>query len=319
MEKVLYITYNMCDYIDDMVFCGLPYTNFDCYFLTFSSQTAEERYNNSNSKGVYQFIDEWYYEALKMKPFDPRIIYDYIIIGANTRDSVDTARNTTGRFRILIDGSDKLHDGHENNFHVYNKIFMRESSDPERFLPMCCPRTFVERGVSSKLKYNINFQCAKTYHTRIDIAKHLLDMNLDDCLISLGSGWKNTGNFYDHVGTPDIGNVDFTSMRSYQNVLEESRIIISERGAGKDTFRLWEAMSTGNIVLASRENVSSLLDGNLPANVFIFNDLNELSQLIESKLKLTDDEIMNARIDHKSYLMNHHIPANRAKHVLGIE
>lgn len=101
----------------------------------------------------------------------------------------------------------------------------------------------------------------------------------------------------------------------YMNVLSKSRISISCRGAGFDTYRYWEIPYSGSLLFSERLPIiipKNFTDG---ANAVFFSDLKELKNKLDFYL---DKDLTEITESGRNHLLRHHTSINRARRLINV-
>lgn len=320
-KKILYIAHGSQDFCDDSVFCGLRFflDKYDiyyklsgCQFHGEESSTIELRHEIS----YYLFKDDWYKTAKLLKIYDPNEKYDLIILGSPwvqnqmCFNNVSHTLSENGKV-VIIYGSDNLYD--VNISIRYDFIFYTNSSNSDwengNVLPFACPYDILEDD-NKEIVYTLNCQMGPTHPKRNETVEFVYNVVqelgwFDSCKISLHN-----------LSQTIIGRDSMTPFKEWWEILKTSKIIISERGTGKETFRFWEAVSTGNLVLCSPETLYKENNVPLPSNVYFWEDYEDLKNKIIELNNIDNSEIVNNRKNIKDFLKLHHSPKSRVKKIL---
>jgi len=298
-KKLVYISYLRSDFLDDVVFSGLRYFSdkYDLYYIIPDGADYITRKNRCH----FKTRTDWARTASVMKPFDYNTDYDICIVGQLWQESQACYNSFKGKvkFTCCIDGMDNPTTPQVD----HDLLIRRETADTKIFVPFACPYDIVYKENTKIPKYFVNFQMSDTYKTRRDFFNKIVQINPENSIITF-QPW----------GKEILGNAPFTPQEDWWNVLEESKAIMNDRGAGGDAFRFWEGMATGNFVVSSRRQIFNDLPS--PPNVIWFDDLNELDSIICDLRKVSDDELMVVRKKSKEFVKQHHMPRNRTEKVL---
>ena len=313
--NLLYITHGSNDFTDDFMFMGLAkYVDyFNIYYAISDSaaghpKTAEERAENIS----YGWKDTWLKAAKMFQPVDMDIKYDLCVVGQIWMQNQERFFELKELIKpmapiVLIEGLDDCHPFipclvpathyyRNNDMHGnYSNIFM----------PFSCPYEIAEQDNFEEPEYLINCQLGLTHQARVPtmraVSEFVYGHNLaNHCLLSM---W--------HGGNLVAGHSPRTPLDKYWDVLNKSKIIIHERGAGYDAFRFWEGIATGNIVLCTPENCFVVNQLPLPPNVIIWENHNDLKDLLWKLVQVSTEELMLLRKEAKNHVRTHHMPHNR--------
>ena len=320
-KKILYIAHGSQDFCDDSVFCGLrhflneydiDYKLSGCQFHSEELSTIELRYKIS----YYLFKDDWNKTAKTLGIYDSNKKYDLIILGSpwiqnqSVFNNVSHTLSENGKV-VVIHGADNINDIRIGIKHDYVFYTNSINSDWENgnIIPFACPNDLLEDN-SNEIIYTLNCQMGPTHGKRRDTVNFVYQTIqeigiLDSCKISLHN-----------LSETIIGHTSMTPFNQWWDILKKSKIIISERGTGKETFRFWESVATGNLVLCSPE--TTYLENNvpLPPNVYFWKDYSDLKNKIIELNQIDNSEIINNRTNIKNFLKKHHSPKSRVDKIL---
>jgi hypothetical protein len=320
-KNILYIPHGSQDFCDDGVFCGLKdfldiysidYKLSGCQFHGEEQSTIELRHEIS----YYLFKDDWFKTASMLGKYDGSKKYDLIILGSPWVQNQTTFNNVKHTLAdngkvVVICGSDSPND--VGILIKHNYVFYSNTINPNwengNIIPFTCPNDLLNDD-SKEIKYLLNCQMGPTHPKRNEtinfVYNTMKDLNLlDSSKISLHN-----------LSQTLLGHTSMTPFSDWWDTLKNSKIIISERGTGQETFRFWEAIATGNIVLCSPETTYIQNNVPLPPNVFIWSDYEDLKNKIIEFSKLSDEEVINNRVNIKEFLKKHHSPKIRVAKIL---
>ncbi len=101
----------------------------------------------------------------------------------------------------------------------------------------------------------------------------------------------------------------------YKKILGRSKIGLSLRGIGYDTFRYWEIPSNGAALLSRRLPIIIKNDFTDEQNALFFSSYEELDTKI-SKYLIKSDEWREIAKAGRTHFLRYHTPKERAKHIL---
>jgi hypothetical protein len=312
MLNLLYITHGSNDFADDMHFIGLTrfLKSFNIYFSMASSEfgkpaTIYDRHIEHSWKS------EWIKSAEMLKPVDHSIQYDICIVGQVWDQNQDEFLSLKHLLKpdakiILVDSTD---DGGPqipikiNNYYYFKNNI--SASFYESYTPFACPYGILDKVNNGPIKYEINCQLGNTHSSRHSTTQSILDISKelgieDKSLISLFSGHSTI-----------IGSSPRTPIHEYWPTIEQTRIIVHERGCGMDAFRFWEAMATGNFVLCSPRNLFKQNNVPMPENVIFWENEKDLKEIIEYAINVPEENIMKMRSVAKAQAEKYHAPHRR--------
>jgi hypothetical protein len=315
MKKLLYITHGSNDYIDDMLFLGLTELkkNYDIYFAISGCEfgfpkTIQERANNI----FYAWKDDWQKTASSLKNIDdyPSVKIDICIIGQAWNQNQDRffslEKHFSNNTKILqvysLDENGPQISIRTNPHHIFYTN-AQVSWRSKKYLPFICPPALALKENNSKIEFFLNCQLGNTHESRPETVnkflKAVIEINKQD--ESLISCW----------GQFNFGNAQRTPTNEYWSILEKTKCIVHERGAGTDAFRFWEAIATGNFVLCSQRNYYHINDMPIPPNVIFWDDNSNLISILESINNISYDDLLHRRAIAKDFIKLYHTPEAR--------
>lgn len=319
MRNLLYIAHGSNDFADDMHFIGLQkfLSSFNIYYTMSDSQfgkpgSPEERWIE------YPWKKSWIEAAYKYKPVDHLIKYDVCIIGQiwpqNQQEYLNIKHLLNPDAKVILvdstdDGGPQVPIYIQDDVHYFKNNIVGDFFT-SAYLPFCCPYNILNRENTSDIKYEINCQLGNTHLVRHATTSRVLDIAselgiVDKSLIGLFSGDKAI-----------IGSSLRTPTDKYWDTIEQSRIIIHERGCGYDAFRFWEALATGNFVLCSPTNLFEKNNMPVPDNVMFWKNEEHLKYLIEYAMSVPQEQILSIRKRCKEFAREYHSPHSRIEKML---
>ncbi len=320
MKKLLYVTHGSADFTDDMLFMGLDslLDEYDVYFAISGCEfgypeTIEERAENIR----FSWKNDWIQVAKKLKHIIdyPDVKIDIVIIGQGW------VQNQTKFYEFKKQCKDncvvlQIHAIDENNppvpintnpnFTFYtNKVISWESG---LYMPFLSPKALVERDNLKETKYFINCQLGLTHPCRAYTVKKFYK--------ELQQYGKLDESKVQYWGADNFGNCQQTPFADYWDVLETSKAIVHDRGAGTDAFRFWEGVATGNYVLCSQRNYFQINDMPIPPNVIFWRDNSDLKRIFDKIDNTSFEELLELRKASKDFIKKYHTPQARIRRVL---
>jgi len=321
MLNLLYIAHGSNDFADDMHFIGLHkfLKSFNVYFAVSDSafgkpETIYDRHME------YGWKDNWIRCANLYKEVDYNIKYDICIIGQVWKENQALFLELKHLLSpdakvILVDSTDDL--GPQipvtiTGPYYYFKNNIVADFDRGPYIPFSCPYEIYEKENIEPIKYEINCQLGSTHGLRPITVQAVLSsaqrLGVEEkSLIGLFKGTD-----------PIIGSSPRTPTKDYWNVLDQSRMIIHERGCGLDAFRFWEAMATGNFVLCSPHNLFRINNMPTTENIVFWNYYDDLDRIIEWILSIPEDQIIQMRKRVKQQVEEWHAPHRRLEKIFRV-
>ncbi len=320
MKKLLYVTHGSADFTDDMLFMGLDslLDEYDVYFAISGCEfgypkTIEERANNIKSS----WKEDWVYTARQLKHIVdyPGVKIDIIIIGQGW------VQNQVRFFELKNQLNDncvvlQIHAIDENNppvpintnpkYTFYtNAIVSWESG---LYMPFLSPKKLVERENNKEIKYFINCQLGLTHPCRAYTVKKFYK--------ELEIYGKLDESRVQYWGAENFGNCEKTHVLDYWDLLESTKAIVHDRGAGTDAFRFWEGVATGNYVLCSQRNFYQINNMPIPPNVIFWRDNSDIKKIFDKIDNTSFEELLDLRKKSKEFIQKYHTPQARIRRIL---
>jgi len=295
-EKILYIISENNDFLDDSIFSGLR--NFcdyyDIYYLIPNNISAIERYNRTK----YRYKEDLLKSFNTINIFDKSLMYDYCIVGQIWESNLLLYKEIKDKIlkkTIFIDGMDipKYNIGIKADY-----VFRRETLEDESFLPFCCPNDLLNMHTDS-IDFFINFQMGPSSEKRIDLYRYVKNnIPLNNSLV------------YDLIGNSNY----FSKMNEWWENISKTKIIFSDVGGGKDCYRFWEGIATGNYVISRKIDLYNKIK--FPENVIFFDNYNEIKNIVNKIILVEDCDIIKNRNNIKKILKNSQSTYNRAEKII---
>ena len=317
---LLYITHGSNDFIDDMLFLGLPNLkdDYDIYFAISGCEFGFPKNISERSANIfYTWKNDWINAANSLKDINdfPDVKIDICIIGQawdqNQNRFFELKNQLNDNAQILqvysLDENGPQVPIRTSPHHIFytNKEI---SWDSNYYLPFISPPGLALKENTSEIKYFLNCQLGSTHECRLPTVNKFLsavtEIGKQD--LSLISCW----------GSVTFGNIERTPTEKYWDVLEQTKCIVHERGAGTDAFRFWESIATGNYVLCSQRNYFAVNGMPIPPNVIFWNDNTDLPNLLRSIDDISFDNLLALRKDSKEFIKQYHLPEARLRRIL---